>query len=63
VQVGFCLPADISEVPDIHFNGNATTVTEDQGTLTVCATTGELDKEFTPIKVTISTASDTAQGK
>ena len=64
MQTGF-LPSftEISEVPDIKFDGNATIITEDEGTVIVCAIADELDKEFTPVKVAISTASDTAQGK
>jgi len=53
----------ISEVPDIKFIGNSSRVTEDDGTMTVCAVSGQLAKEFTPFTVTISTVSNTVKGK
>ena len=44
MQTGF-LPSftEISEVPDIKFDGNATIITEDEGTVIVCAIADELD--------------------
>lgn len=55
----------ISGLPDIMFVGNASTLTEDDGVLNVCAVAGQLDEEFTPVNVTISTSTvkGTAKGK
>ena len=55
--------AEISEVPDIKFIGESSRVTEDDGTVKVCAVSGQLAKEFTPFTVTISTVSNTGKGK
>ena len=57
-----CLPTGISEVPDIKFIGNSSRVSEDEGTVTVCAVSGKLAEEFTPFTVTISTVPNTVKG-
>ena len=49
-------------MPDIKFIGNSSRVTEDDGTVTVCAISGQLAKEFTPFTVTISTVSNAVKG-
>ena len=57
------IPTGVSGVPDlITFIGSASTVTEEEGVLTVCAVSGQLMEESAPITVSFSTASDTAQG-
>ena len=63
-SVNFYLLTEISEVPDIKFGSDVReiVVTEDQGTLTVCAVSGQLDEEYTPMNVVISTVPDTAEG-
>ena len=63
-SVHFYLLTEISEVPDIKFGSDVReiVVTEDQGTLTVCAVSGQLDEEYTPMNVVISTVPDTAEG-
>lgn len=53
----------ISGLPDILFVGNVSGITEDDGVLTVCAVAGQLDPEFAPVNVSISTVSGTATGK
>jgi len=63
-SVNFYLLTEISEVPDIKFGSDVReiVVTEDQGTLTVCAVSGQLDEEYMPMNVVISTVPDTAEG-
>lgn len=58
-----CLFTGVSELPDVRFIGDASTVTEAEGNLTVCAVSGQLAAEIVPVNVTISTVSDTARGK
>ena len=64
MSVNFYLFTEISEVPDIKFGSDVReiVVTEDQGTLTVCAISGQLNEEYTPMNVVISTVPDTAEG-
>ena len=58
-----CLPTGISGVPDVRFIGSASSVTEEEGTVTVCAVSGQLTEGATPVTVRFTTASGTAQGK
>ena len=57
------LLAEIAEVPDISFKEKAHSVTEDDQTVSVCAVAGQLAEDILPLKVVISTASDTAESK
>ena len=57
------LLAEIAEVPDISFKEKAYNVTEDDQTVSVCAVAGQLAEDVLPLKVVISTASDTAESK
>ena len=57
------LLAEIAEVPDISFKEKAHNVTEDDQTVSVCAVAGQLAEDILPLKVVISTASDTAESK
>ena len=59
----FGYPAEISEVPNIQFIGNASNITENDGILTVCAVAGQLVQAFTPVNVVISTTTGVARGK
>ena len=63
-SINFSLLAEISEVPDIKFELDTSEifVTEDKETLTVCAVSGQLAEEYTPMNVVISTVPDTAEG-
>ena len=62
-KLSLCLLKGVSELPDIRFIGNASTVTEAEGTVTVCAVSGQLADEVIPVNVTISTVSNKATGK
>ena len=53
----------ISEVHDIKFTQSTSRVSEDKGAVTVCAVSGKLAEEFTPVTVTVSTVSNTVKGK
>ena len=57
-----CLPTGISGIPDVRFVGSASIVTEEEGTVTVCAFSGQLTEESIPVNVSFSAASGTAQG-
>ena len=51
-------------MPDLQFlNESTLTVTEAEGTLTVCAVAGQLPEEIVPLRVTISATSGTAISK
>jgi len=50
---------DISEVPDVTFMGSGSTVTEDEGLVTICAVTGQLNRSVIAI---FSTSADSAKG-
>ena len=58
-----CLLTGVSEVPDVRFVGNGRTVTEAEGTISVCVVSGQLAEEIIPVNVTISTESGRAKGK
>ena len=53
---------EISEVPNVRFIGNAASITEDEGILTVCAVAGQLVQESTSVNVVITTSSGVARG-
>ena len=50
---------DISGVPDVTFMGSGSTVTEDEGLVTICAVTGQLNRSVIAI---FSTSADSAKG-
>ena len=53
----------MSEVPDVRFVGNGRTVTEAEGTMSVCVVSGQLAEEIIPVNVTISTESGRARSE
>ena len=53
----------VSEVPDVRFVGSAQTVTEAEGTMTVCVVSGQLAEEIIPVNATISTQAGSAKGQ
>ena len=50
---------DISEVPDVAFIGSGSTVTEQEGLVTICAVAGQLNRSVTVI---FSTLPNSANG-